>query len=102
MRKQKTPAEALLWRHLQAKRLAGSKWRQQYPVDGYILDFYCPGSKLAVELDGSQHDDAETKTYDQLRTEFAADSRYARLRFSNARVMTDTMLVLDTIEANLV
>ena len=98
----KTPAEALLWEHLQAKRFFGSKWRQQYPVDGYILDFYCPRSKLAVELDGSQHDETEAQAYDQIRTALLETRRIRILRFTNERLMTDTALVLDTIEANLV
>ena len=101
MRKQKTPAEELLWRHLQAKRFHGSKWRQQYPVDGYILDFCCPRSHLAVELDGSQHELPDNKTYDEMRTELLQTRGMSILRFTNARVLTDTTLVLDTIEANL-
>jgi very-short-patch-repair endonuclease len=102
MRKHKTPAEALLWAQLQAKRFFGSKWRQQYPVDGYILDFYCPRSKLAIELDGSQHDETETQAYDRIRTELLQTRAIRVLRFTNQRVMTDNALVLDTIEANLV
>ena len=102
MRKRKTPAEELLWRHLQAKRFYGSKWRQQYPVDGYILDFYCPRSHLAVELDGSQHELPDNRTYDEIRTELLQTRGMRVLRFTNARVLTDTSLVLDTIEANLV
>jgi very-short-patch-repair endonuclease len=46
-----TPAEAKLWTRLSRKQLEGRKLRRQHSIDGYILDFYCPSERLAVELD---------------------------------------------------
>src|SRR5215213_6964711 len=50
LRKNLTPAEATLWKYLQRSQLDGRKFRRQHSVDDYILDFYCPGERLAVEL----------------------------------------------------
>ena len=50
-----TPAEAKLWTYLQKSKLDGRKFRRQHSVESYILDFYCPAEKLAVELDGEVH-----------------------------------------------
>jgi very-short-patch-repair endonuclease len=100
MRKEKTPAEALLWEHLRANRFSGTKWREQYPIGGYILDFYCAEARLAVELDGLQHDLEETRTYDQIRSELLA-GRVRIIRFRNADVLTDTDRVLERIAAAL-
>ena len=55
LRKDGTPAEAALWNILKAKQVAGLQFRRQYSIDGYILDFYCPSLKLAIELDGDYH-----------------------------------------------
>jgi len=52
LRSKMTPAEAKLWTYLKGKQLEGKKFRRQHSVSRYILDFYCPSSKLAIELDG--------------------------------------------------
>jgi 2-isopropylmalate synthase len=55
MRRAPTDAELRLWRLLRDRRLDGLKFRRQVPVGPYIVDFLCPGSRLIVEADGSQH-----------------------------------------------
>src|SRR5688572_4154961 len=52
LRSNLTPAEAALWKALQRGQLEGRKFRRQHSFGNYILDFYCPSGKLAVELDG--------------------------------------------------
>ena len=77
----------------------GYRWRPQYAVGGYILDFYCPAAKLVVELDGSQHDLADAVESDRLRTEYLAARGFTIIRFRNHEVMDDTASVLDRIES---
>lgn len=67
LRRAETRAEALMWEHLRSNRLANAKFRRQYSVGFYVLDFYCPEVQLAVELDGSSHDGEEAQTYDAER-----------------------------------
>ena len=55
LRNNLTPAEAKFWKIVQNKNLEGRKFRRQHSVGNYILDFYCPSEKLAVELDGEVH-----------------------------------------------
>lgn len=55
LRQRMTRAETVLWQRLRGRRLAGLKFRRQHPLGGYILDFYCAASKLAVEVDGAVH-----------------------------------------------
>jgi len=45
-----TPAEATLWKYIQNSKVEGKKFRRQHSVGNYILDFYCPSEKLAIEL----------------------------------------------------
>jgi very-short-patch-repair endonuclease len=56
LRNQATPAEAALWKLLSGKKCGGLKFRRQHSVGPYILDFYCPEAKLAIEVDGNAHD----------------------------------------------
>lgn len=55
LRKNGTPAGAYLWGFLKRKQLEGKKFRRQFRVGNYILDFYCPSEKLCMELDGAQY-----------------------------------------------
>jgi len=50
LRNNPTPAEKELWNYLKNKQLAGRKFRRQHSIDNFILDFYCPAEKLAIEL----------------------------------------------------
>jgi hypothetical protein len=42
LRHRMTPAEQVLWRALQNRQLGGLRFRNQYPVGPFVLDFYCP------------------------------------------------------------
>ena len=55
LRKEPTPAEALLWERLRRKQLIGFRFRRQHPIGRFVVDFFCAGAKLAVELDGEIH-----------------------------------------------
>ena len=55
LRNNSASAEAMLWLLLKGKQLEGRKFRRQHSVGNYVLDFYCPSEKLAVELDGEPH-----------------------------------------------
>ena len=95
LRGQLTPAETKLWDALRRRQLAGLKFRCQHPVGQFILDFYCPAKKLAVEVDGAIHD--QQSEYDAARTAHLEQFGYRVIRFSNAEVMNDLQSVLDRI-----
>ena len=56
MRKNATTSERTLWEALRRRQLSGLKFCRQHVVAGYIVDFYCPALRLAVEVDGRVHD----------------------------------------------
>ena len=99
LRKEPTPAEAKLWAYLRNDQL-GVTFRRQHAIGPYITDFCSPGSKLIIEVDGSQHLDQEE--YDSERTAFLETKGYRVLRFWNSDVMnkiTEVMsVVLDELE----
>jgi len=55
LRNEMTRAECELWKYLRRRNLRGYKFRRQFSIDIYIIDFYCPQLKLAVEVDGDTH-----------------------------------------------
>jgi len=65
LRRDGTDVERRLWHRLRNGQIGGAHFRRQHPAGRYILDFYCPALALAIELDGGQH--AETETRDRER-----------------------------------
>ena len=55
LRNKATSAEAALWDILKSKQLEGRKFRRQYSIGNYIVDFCCPSEKLIIEFDGDPH-----------------------------------------------
>jgi very-short-patch-repair endonuclease len=97
-----TSAEATLWKCLQRSQVLGKKFRRQHSVGPYILDFYCPESCLAIELDGASHFTDSGADADLIRTEFLHKKGIRVLRFENRRVFEDLDFVLAEIERNLI
>ena len=95
-----TPAEARLWTILKNSKLDGRKFRRQYSVGKYILDFYCASEKLAIELDGAGHYTGRGIENDRERTSFIEQFGINVIRFENKRVFEDEEWVLDNIRAH--
>ena len=95
LRREQTPAEALLWEHLRNRRLKGLKFRRQHPVGRFVADFYCAQHRLIVELDGAVH--RMQGEYDALRTEELERDGYRVIRFTDNQVERDLEWVLERI-----
>lgn len=66
LRKDSTLSEILLWKELSRRKL-GVQFHRQVPVHEYIINFYCHELKLAIEVDGSSHDNPIQKKKDLIR-----------------------------------
>ena len=73
------------------------KFRRQQPIAAYILDFYCDAAKLAIELDGGQHNTDAARRHDTIRTQFLSGRGVRVLRFWNHEVLEDLDAVLEAI-----
>jgi primosomal protein N' (replication factor Y) len=93
MRREPTPAEALLWRGLRRRGL-GSYFRRQHPVGPFIADFASVTARLAVETDSDSHTDAER---DARRDRYFGERGWRVIRVSDADVYEDLEAVLDLI-----
>lgn len=97
LRNNATPAERRLWQALQGRQLGGHKFRRQYSVGAYILDFYCPALKLAIEIDGESHCRPGAPEHDARRQAFVESLGIRFLRFTNHDVLHDLPGVLQAI-----
>lgn len=89
LRKDLSLPEAVLWRALRRDQLEGLRFRRQHPVGPFVLDFYCPSARLAVEVDGAAHDFAERITRDERRDAWLAERGIRTLRFAARNVLND-------------
>ncbi len=100
LRTRSTKPEQKLWYYLKNQNL-GAKFRRQYSVGSYILDFYCPKHRLAVEVDGGSHFNEIARIKDQTRSIFLAKHKITCIRFTNLEVMDNIMSVLEKIKSYL-
>lgn len=94
-----TDAEKHLWYLLRAHRLGGYKFKRQYVIAPYIVDFIGLSKKLIIELDGGHH--AEQKIYDLERTVYLEKKGFKVLRFWNLEVFKETQGVVNAILSEL-
>src|SRR5262245_29812771 len=78
--------EVILWPKLQGRKLLGCKFRRQFGIQSYRLDFYSPELKLGIELDGELHYVGNADIYDCLRQRFIESLGIRLLRFLNTDV----------------
>src|SRR6185503_2763163 len=86
LRRNFTDVEMKVWQKLRNRQL-GVDFRRQHPAGSYVLDFYAPSVRLAVELDGEQHAQATTIASDRSRTRWLEERGVTMLRFWNSDVV---------------
>lgn len=100
LRKNLTPAEATFWKLVKNSKFEGRKFDRQHSVGNYILDFYCPSEKIAIELDGSPHFSSLGSREDRERTAYLESKGIRVLRFENREMFEETEWMLDVIRAD--
>ena len=98
LRNNATAPEAILWRMLKGKQIDGLKFRRQFGMGPYVLDFYCPEIRLCIELDGDIHKTYEQAQYDEIRSRFINENNIKILRFENDVVYRNTNAIVDAIK----
>ena len=98
LRKDQTDAEHKLWSILRNRQLSGVKFRRQFPIGRYILDFYSPEYKLGIEADGGQHYEDKGKKQDALRTTGLAKHGVEIIRFSDSDILNNIDGVYEMIQ----
>lgn len=97
LRNKAPAAERLLWDKLKNSQL-GFKFRRQYSIDGYVVDFYCTKLRLSIELDGKTHETSQI--YDKYRTRWLNAFNIKVIRFTNKEVFENINEVIKSILSN--
>jgi very-short-patch-repair endonuclease len=98
LRRNAPEPEQKLWYWLRGRNLKGYKFRRQYGVGNYIIDFYCPQLRLGIEIDGDSHFvDFKTRTNDENREKYLLSQSIRILRFTNIEIQENLEEVVNKI-----
>ena len=98
LRQNMPEAEIILWSRLKNKQISGIKFRRQYSVGKYVIDFYCAKKKLAIEIDGESHYKLNAPEHDEERQKWIEQFGIRFLRFTNDDIRKNLYGVMDAIE----
>jgi very-short-patch-repair endonuclease len=106
LRRAMTLPEVLLWQALRGADKQGLRWRRQHPIGPYVLDFYLPAAKLAVEVDGAAHDVPDQVRHDAARDDWLGERGIHVLRLNavdvlDARRRDDALLTIEATALSL-
>ncbi len=96
LRKQPIKSERLLWQKLKNKQL-GYKFRRQFGIGKYIVDFYCPKLKFIVEVDGATHCTDGEVAYDKIRQKYLESLEMTIKRYLNSDIYNNLDSVVGDI-----
>jgi very-short-patch-repair endonuclease len=99
LRRNRTSAERRLWRELRQLKQIGCKFRQQVPIDHFIVDFACLSRRLIVEVDGGTHSTDREVARDARRERYLKAQGFQVVRVWNSDVRENISGVMDTIVA---
>ena len=97
LRNEMTYCENIMWIHLRKKQL-GVRFLRQYSVDQFVIHFYSPEIKLAIELDGNVHDNPDQKAYDEERQKYLEKFHIIFVRITNDELMGNANMAFKKIE----
>ena len=101
LRRNLTDGEKKLWRLLRNRQLVGVKFRRQFSIGSYILDFYSPEYMLGIEADGGQHYGDTIRQRDEIRTKELSKLGVKILRFSDRDILNNIDGVFEVIQETL-
>jgi very-short-patch-repair endonuclease len=97
LRSNMTFSEKIVWMYLR-KRQMKERFLRQYSVDSYIIDFYCPKLKIAIEIDGDVHEQEGQKKHDRIRQEYLERLGIKFLRIKNDELFDNPNKAFERIE----
>lgn len=89
--------EKILWQQIRNRQVCDVKFRRQHGIGLYIIDFFAPQIKLAIELDGNSHFYEGAAKYDENRTKFLSNLEINIIRFTNLEIASNLSGVMDTL-----
>lgn len=81
-----TMPEIILWSRLKGNQ-SGYRFRRQFGIGNFIVDFYCPQFRLIIEIDGISHDSLKQRRLDPIREKYFKVQGFNILRFTNKQII---------------
>lgn len=100
MKEHPTEAESIVWEHLKSNDM-GVRFRRQYIINDYIVDFVSLKHKLIIEIDGEYHFEEEQQRMDAEREAVLISLGFKILRFTNKDVYSQMNTIMKTIKAEI-
>lgn len=97
LREDSPPAEKRLWAHIRRRHIGGHRFRRQYGIGPFVVDFYCPEARLVIEVDGPSHYEPGEPERDRCRQEYLEKLGLRVVRFTNTEVLEGTEGVVEAI-----
>ncbi len=98
LRQHQTNAEELVWRFIRNRQMLDYKFRRQYSVDHFVIDFYCPELKLAIEIDGASHNNSDQKKKDISRQRYLESFNIKFIRIKDEELLGNPNKAFNKIE----
>ncbi len=98
LRTNQTKTEKILWNFLRKKQIHRIRFCRQFGIGYYIADFYAPSLRLAIEVDGKQHESEDSLIYDNERDNYFRSLNIQVLRFKNEDILDDVENVVRIIK----
>lgn len=98
LRNNATNTEQFLWNRLKGKQIRNLKFRRQFSIGKYVVDFYCPELKLAIEVDGETHCSEDEIEYDRIRQNEIENFGISFIRFKNEEIFENIEQVIRKLE----
>lgn len=102
LRKNLAAPELKLWYFIKNKQFFGYKFRRQFGIGKFIVDFYCPKKKLVIEIDGDTHFNPGSKIDDELREKYLNKFGIKVIRFNNLEIFQNIEGVLGRLRSFLI
>ncbi len=96
LRARASKPEEILWQKLKRSQF-GARFRRQYSIQSYVIDFFCPEKRIAIEIDGSRHLETEAQKYDIYRDRYLAALEIKTIRIKATEIFSDLEKVLTKI-----
>ena len=99
LRRNAPQQEGILWQYVKNRKINNQKFKRQYSIGRYVVDFYCPALKLVIVIDGDYHLQESVKKYDTERQNFMESMDINCLRFSNRDIEENIDVVINKISS---
>jgi len=93
-----TTPERRIWNRLRSKQCHDYKFRRQHGIGPYIVDFFCPEKKVAIEIDGDTHCEEDQEVKDKIRDKYLTSLGVRTIRYTNREIMTNLNGVIEDLE----